>query len=110
MRKVSLDEWNYQYMMLTQSLIGSISSNFRLVSLKREDGSWKILFILECNDEQDMEEIEDEIMFSFEKYQYDNALYGTNEFSYDVRVSREPINISLQHNDEWVVFYRRENH
>lgn len=95
--------------MLMQSLIGSISSNFRLVSLRREDNSWKILFILECDNEQDMEEIEDEIMFSFEKYQYDNALYGTDKFSYDVRVSCEPINVSLQHKNEWIVFYRREN-
>ncbi|MBN7870580.1 hypothetical protein J0M44_29570 [Pseudomonas aeruginosa] len=56
---LSLDEWNFQVLMLVQALIGAISANFRMVTLCYEDAEWVIRFYLERDIEEDVEEIED---------------------------------------------------
>lgn len=57
--KLSLDEQNKVTVMLVQALWGAISPNFRLVALSLDEPVWKLLFILECDDAIDREEIED---------------------------------------------------
>ncbi|MNT87082.1 hypothetical protein D3C72_2274490 [compost metagenome] len=64
----ALEDWNYQVLMLVQSMVGAISPNFRMITLLREDEEWVIRFYLETNDEDDIEEIE-EIMCQYGAYQ-----------------------------------------
>src|SRR5262245_9795925 len=56
--KIGLNDWNYQVLMLVQAGIGSISQNFRMISLENDGGEWLIKFYLEDNVQEDLEEIE----------------------------------------------------
>lgn len=64
----SLNEWNYQVLMLGQALVGAISPNFRMVSISWQEGVWNIAFYLAEDIEEDMEEIE-EIFCQYGAYQ-----------------------------------------
>ena len=55
----SLNEWNFQVLMLVQALAGAISSNFRMVSLSCDDVGWILSFYLEKDLEDDVGEIEE---------------------------------------------------
>lgn len=63
-----LADWNRQQVALSQSLLGAISENFRLVWLRHEEGRWELGFILERDMLRDREEIE-EVVTQFEALQ-----------------------------------------
>ncbi|MCV2884712.1 hypothetical protein OE749_08390 [Aestuariibacter sp. AA17] len=48
-----------QSVLLTQALLGVISPNFRMVSIRLEKEMWIVTIVLEEEDAQDLEEIED---------------------------------------------------
>ncbi|MBD9515038.1 hypothetical protein [Pseudomonas sp. PDM22] len=56
---LSLDEWNFQVVMVVQALVGAISKNFRMVALCYNDPDWILSFYLEKDFHEDIEEIED---------------------------------------------------
>lgn len=56
---LSLSDWNWAELMLTQALIGAISPNFRMVELAFEDSRWVVRVTLRAEDVADREEIED---------------------------------------------------
>lgn len=63
-----LNEWNVQTLRLVQALLGSISLNFRMVTLGRRGRSWSIEIVLEKESARDREEIE-EIITDFDVQQ-----------------------------------------
>jgi hypothetical protein len=64
----ALEEWNFQVLMLIQSLVGAVSANFRMVALLWDGGEWVLSFYLEENIEEDVEEIED-VVCQYTAYQ-----------------------------------------
>lgn len=64
----TLEEWNYQELMLVQALAGAISCNFRMITIFREGEEWVISFYLESEDDEDVEEIED-VICQYDAYQ-----------------------------------------
>lgn len=67
-RQPTLEEWNFQVLMLTQSLVGAISGNFRMIQLLWEGDEWILKFYLEEDIEEDVEEVED-IVCQYTAYQ-----------------------------------------
>jgi hypothetical protein len=65
---VSLETWNARVLDVVQALCGSISPNFRMVSLAHEHGEWIVSVVLERDDESDREEI-DEVASAFDALQ-----------------------------------------
>jgi hypothetical protein len=59
------DEWNSTMIALIEALLGSISPNFRMVTLDAIDQKWKVTFVLERDDASDREAIQ-EVMDAFE--------------------------------------------
>lgn len=68
MTNQTLESWNFQVLMLNQSLIGAISSNFRMITLARDKDEWVLGFYLEKESEEDIDEI-DEIVCQYTGYQ-----------------------------------------
>ena len=62
--KISLEKMNRQTLALMQALLGSISPNFRMVTLEYDEGMWRLIVILEHDSSYDREEIE-EIKYDF---------------------------------------------
>ena len=62
---MTLNEKNKIIAMLTQSMLGAISNNFRLIAVDLEHSLLKIHFILSEDSDVDREEIED-VMSNFE--------------------------------------------
>ena len=56
---MTINEQNMASSMLSQSLLGTISPNFRRVAASFSEDRWKIGFWLESEDEIDREEIDD---------------------------------------------------
>lgn len=56
---MNLQDINMAHVMLNQSLLGVISSNFRMVAASFSDHKWKTRFWLEKEDVDDLEEIND---------------------------------------------------
>lgn len=66
---MSLADENRQILMLVQSMLRSVSANFRIVTLDlRGDGGVDLYFVLERDDPEDRECIED-IAFEFDALQ-----------------------------------------
>jgi len=65
---LSLDEWNFQVLMLVQALVGSISENFRMVALCYDDAEWVLKFYLDKSLDEDVDEIED-VVCQYTAYQ-----------------------------------------
>ncbi|MCP8463128.1 hypothetical protein NK553_04125 [Pseudomonas sp. ZM23] len=65
---LSLEEWNFQVIMLVQALVGAISKNFRMVALCYNEPDWILSFYLEKDFDEDLEEIED-IVCQYTAYQ-----------------------------------------
>lgn len=57
--KLNYQDWNFQVLMLVQSLIGAISPNFRMIAISHENDRWVLRFYLKKNIDTDVEEIED---------------------------------------------------
>lgn len=64
----TLEEWNYQELMLVQALLGAISCNFRMIALFWEEGGWVIRFYLGSESDEDSAEIED-VICQYDAYQ-----------------------------------------
>ncbi|WP_440466745.1 hypothetical protein ACKI1H_25695 [Pseudomonas sp. YH-1] len=65
---LSLEEWNFQVVILVQALVGAISENFRMVALCYNEPDWILSFYLEKYVDEDLEEIED-IVCQYTAYQ-----------------------------------------
>lgn len=63
--RVSIDDQNMVLVMLTQAMLGAISSNFRMLVIDLDRPVWPISFFLEKDSVIDREEIE-EIISTFE--------------------------------------------
>lgn len=55
----SLAEWNLETVNVTQALLGSISPNYRMVTMNHDGREWVFSFVLDHEDAEDREEIED---------------------------------------------------
>ncbi|MBC3776681.1 hypothetical protein [Pseudomonas sp. SWRI99] len=66
-----LKDWNFQVLMLVQSMLGAITPNFRMVVLSRDDDAWVIMFYLQDDLEKDVEEVND-IICRYSAYQDSN--------------------------------------
>ena len=64
----TLEEWNFQVLMLIQALVGAISANFRMIALLWDGDEWVLRFYLEESNEEDVEEIED-VVCQYTAYQ-----------------------------------------
>jgi ribosome maturation factor RimP len=97
---VSFEELNRQTVILVQAMLGAISSNFRMVSIRNENGVWILRFYLEREDTDDIEEMDD-IEFEFSALQDD-----------DLEVRKEVIitdkDIDWPEHPTVVVYKRRE--
>lgn len=91
---------NSQILNLVRALLGSVSDNFRAVSLSTTDDAVKLQFILCADDEEDREEIED-IVFEFEALQ-DHGI----DVEVEIRIEASPI-AELKFLDR-IVFLRKE--
>lgn len=94
---LTLSDWNWAVLMLTQALIGAVSTNFRLVELAFEHETWVVRVTLREESKTDREEI-DEICDDFSIYLEDvrdristQAYVGIVS---DVVVSQNPIILS----------------
>lgn len=97
---IPLEVWNARVLDMVQALCGSVSPNFRRVTLSNEAGVWKIHILLEQESEEDREEIE-EIASAFD------ALQSTNTpRDFDVEVTNVPL--PLPEAPTRVIFCRRE--
>ena len=67
----TLSAWNFQVLMLVQTLVGAISPNFRMVALCRGEDQWIVKFYLEEKLKEDIDEIED-IFCQYTAYQDEN--------------------------------------
>lgn len=65
---LNFNEWNFQVLMLVQSLVGAVSANFRMVALCRDGDIWVLSFYLERDVKEDVEEIED-VVCQYTAYQ-----------------------------------------
>jgi hypothetical protein len=55
----ALEEWNLETVNVTQALLGSISSNYRMITMDHDGRGWVFSFVLDHEDAEDREEIED---------------------------------------------------
>lgn len=56
---LTLSDWNWAVLMLTQAMIGAVSPNFRLVELAFEHDTWVVRVTLREESSVDREEIAD---------------------------------------------------
>ncbi|MGY1888446.1 hypothetical protein DMX02_27150 [Pseudomonas jessenii] len=63
-----LKDWNFQVLMLMQSMLGAITPNFRMVVLSRDEDGWLIKFYLQDDVGEDVEEVDD-IICQYSAYQ-----------------------------------------
>ena len=80
------EKWNTATAILGQALLGTISPNVRAISLSFEEDDWKIVFILEQENEDDREELLDALS-DFEGI--DPSISG--QYKYEFVVTRERI-------------------
>jgi hypothetical protein len=64
----SIEEWNEQVLFINQALLGSVTHNFRMVTISYENAEWVLRFYLEKYDDVDIEEIIEEILIDYESY------------------------------------------
>jgi hypothetical protein len=55
----SLADWNLQTVHVTQALLGSISPNYRMITMDHDGREWVFSFVLDHEDAEDREEIDD---------------------------------------------------
>ena len=55
----TLEEWNWHVLMLGQALIGAVSENFRMVSLRFAVDFWEVIVVLKSQDVLDEDVIMD---------------------------------------------------
>lgn len=58
-KELSYQDWNFQVIMLVQSLVGAISPNFRMITICHENDRWVLSFYLKNKIDEDVEEVED---------------------------------------------------
>ena len=82
---ISIETQMIQTLRLVQALRGAVSPNFRMVALAYENCKWRLIFILEEQNPEDVDEIE-EIGFEF------TALQETTiNHEIDLTVTKEAI-------------------
>jgi hypothetical protein len=106
--KPSPEAWNDQVLLINQALLGSISTNFRMVSLDVEWDAfgylWVIRFYLEEEVEEDLDEIVEEILFQYFEWQ-DYSLRARDE----IVIGKQRLPRIRDEDLTRVVFRRREN-
>lgn len=55
----SLAEWNFETVDVTQALLGSISPNYRMITMDHDGREWVFSFVLDHEDAEDRAEIDD---------------------------------------------------
>lgn len=95
----SLSEWNYQVLMLMQASLGSISPNFRAISIDYINDEWVLNFYIEHEDGDDIDEI-DEIVCQYMAYQEWHIELSINTIVGCAELKRKS-------NKERIVFLRR---
>lgn len=96
---VTLEDRNKIAVMLMQALWGAISPNFRMVAFCPCEPVWKLLFVLEKEDDVDREEISD-VAAEFDALQES----GSARFEVEAVVSAAPLTWP---EPPWLVVYRR---
>lgn len=94
---LSLSDWNWAVLMLTQALIGAVSSNFRLVALAFEDAKWVLQVILREESDVDREEINeicDDFLAFMTSVQNRISKRADADITPHVIVSQDPIYLS----------------
>ncbi|MBD9359690.1 hypothetical protein [Methylomonas fluvii] len=107
---MTLDEENKIVVMLVQALLGSVSPNFRMVSISFKNPVWKLQFVLEDDNEIDREEIED-IITDFDVFLmdiYPEAKAGAVKFEAETTISKED-NLQIEPGTR-KVYRRREDY
>lgn len=107
--KPSLDDWVWVQAMLTQAMIGVVSTNVRQISLVYENG-WMIEAVLErpcVHDVEDIQDIADETGIQFEdiKDRISSAAYA--RISALTICSTEPLE-NLVSADRRIIYRRKE--
>lgn len=102
--RVSIDDQNMVLTMLTQAMLGAISSNFRMVVIDMDRPVWLISFVLEKDSAIDQEEIE-EIMSTFEVGMMDVDIPCSG---FKAEVLAIPVTQPLPESPGVKVFLRRE--
>jgi len=110
MYEPTLSEWNWYVLMLNQSMIGAISNNFRMVSLKWINDGWTVQFVFaEKSDEDEEEAFEiSEQMSIFLMDIYDKISdEAKTDICTDIIYSNQPL-FMQNRSFERVVFKRKE--
>ena|ERR1700761_6591346 len=84
-RMPDLQEWNLQSLAVIQAALGTISPNFRMITLDHDGLEWVIGFVLSEESVEDTEEIED---FGTE---WDALQGGPTARRIEVSISAEPL-------------------
>lgn len=107
----NVSDWVWVCAMLMQAMIGSVSSNVRMITLEYESDRWNVSFYLEQDDLSDREDAED-IVAEFGGYFDDiRDVISQQAFStvtYEVIVTQEGMNFT-QNEDGRIIFRRRES-
>jgi hypothetical protein len=105
----SLSDWNWCVLMLTQALLGAVSTNFRAVELDFENSKWIVRVALSEENEGDREEINDvcddfSIFLDDIRDQLSSRAYA--RVDPDVFVSKGPIIRDAEAQSRWVFCMR----
>ncbi|WP_266160579.1 hypothetical protein [Dyella silvatica] len=95
-----VEVWNGRVISLMQALLGTISPNYRMVSILYENDVWILRFVLEVQDEVDLDEIND-TGAEFEAFE-------GSDFDYQIRVEVFSGLLMMPSYPERVVYRRRE--
>lgn len=106
----SLSDWNWYFLMLAQALLGVVSSNFRMVTLRFAGDHWIVEAWLFEDDQQDRDEFSDAID-EFSTF-IEDVKQRLSPCSYrkivgKINIGTEPL-ASNSPEDARVVFKRRE--
>jgi hypothetical protein len=94
---LTLSDWNWAVLMLTQAMIGAVSPNFRLVELAFEHKTWVVRVTLREESKADREEIDeicDEFSIFLEDVRDPICSRAYARIVPDVTVSQDPIILS----------------
>lgn len=97
---ISNETWMIQTLRLVQALRGAVSPNFRMVALAHENNRWRLIFVLEEQNLEDVDEIED-IGFEF------TALQETT-INYEIDLTVNKAALPWPDGSVRVVYRRRE--
>ena len=108
--KPTLEEWNWHHLMLDRALIGAISANFRMISLRFVNEAWQIEVVLEtdsCEDEDEINDVADEMSIFLMDVQQHISKKSCKTITSKIIVSDKVLQVQNS-DDVRVLFKRRE--